>query len=403
MIFKFQTFLIFFLITALSVQAQENADSTTTTTTATGTNTKSPKKKEVKKLEDPLLALPYDMVYKIKKMKPNQLLVIDEKFVRNEKRVDDNGRPYEVTVTIRLGFSQDMITGIVKEVPLYNTAGRETNIIPVKIPVKFCCITPIDTTHKKKHCGLMSELNDFEDNEGCKDWEQVEGGSKKAGAGKYTKKGDGITGETSITGDDDDEVEEFGKQPISKKGKKKKGKKGKTQDLDEDVSDSTQVATEDSVTVDKGKKVKSGKKTNKKEAIEKSKSKKSKKTKSDINNEDDDDENDRNTDTVAVKHDEPMKEKNTDKKKQKEDSTEVKKNQKTDEDADFGKPQPKQKTKKKKKEKPEPDTKTETEESKNTEQYKEENVEQQRPVQDSTTSEQKEPVNKKSKKKKKKG
>jgi len=388
---KFFTVLFFLLVTTIYVNAQEKTDSTITAK-ANVEDTKSPKKKEIKKLEDPLLALPYELITRMKKMKPNQLLVIDEKFVRNEKRDDEYGIPYEVTVTVRLGFSQDMITGIVKEVPLYNTAGRETNIIPVRIPVKFCCTTPIDSVHKKKHCGLMSELNAYEDSEGCKDWIQVEGATGKPG-GKIVKKGGGISGETSVVGGDD--KDDFGK-PTSKKGKKK-GKKGKAQlDEDDETTDSTRVSSEDSVVVEKGKKL--SKKERRKEAVEKSKSKKAKKERKDEDdNASETDKTPVSKDSTTTKQDKPIDEKpkeNVDKK-----------NQSDNEEADFGKPKPKDKSSKRdrkkknkkeevdKEEKPEPITPT-TE--------KKEEAEPAKPVQDSTSQEPKEPVKEKSSKRDKK-
>lgn len=256
------------LLAVCSVQAQENNETATTVKKDTAaTAAKPPKQKEIKKLEDPLLALPQDLIIRLKKMKPNQLLVIDERFVRNEKRVDDEGVEYEVTVTVRMGFSQDMITGIVKEVPLYLSNGRETNIVHVKIPVKFCCTTPIDTLHKKRHCGKMSELNDFEDNEGCKDWEQKEEATASAaGFGKpgnttpgTKKKGaPGVSGRTSVGGDDDeDEAAGFGK-PVPKQKPTKKGKKGAVINTDdeENATDSTTNKTTLQKPAAKGKEVK---------------------------------------------------------------------------------------------------------------------------------------------------
>jgi hypothetical protein len=135
-----------------------------------------------------------------------------------------------------------MITGIVKEVPLYQSAERETNIIPVKIPVQFCCTTPIDTLHKKQHCGKMSELNDFEDNEHCKDWVQKDeaqteaentAGFGKAGGSKTTgkKKGGDVTGKPSATDDG------FGK-PVPKGKTSKKNKNSKGQVEEEETTDS---------------------------------------------------------------------------------------------------------------------------------------------------------------------
>lgn len=231
-------------------------DSAAKVNDTTATKTATPKQKEIKKIDDPLLALPQELVYRLKKMTPNQLLVISERFVRNEKRVDESGEQYEVTVTVRLGFSQDMITGIVKEVPLYQSAERETNIIPVKIPVQFCCTTPIDTLHKKQHCGKMSELNDLEDNEHCKDWVQKDeaqveaesaAGFGKAGGTKTTgkKKGE-VTGKTSAT------EEGFGK-PVPKGKPSKKGKNSKGQVEEEETTDSTKAVTKPPVVTSKEK------------------------------------------------------------------------------------------------------------------------------------------------------
>lgn len=165
---------ILFFFFCFYTLAQVKKDSTLVNGT---TNTKPLKQKDVKKLDDPLLLLPQDLIYKIQHMKPDPLLDLNERIVRNERRTDEYGEDYEVTVTVRLGFSQDMITGIVKEVPLYQSASREINIVQVKIPVKFCCTTKIDSVHTKKHCGKMSELNDFEEFEHCKDWIQDNGES----------------------------------------------------------------------------------------------------------------------------------------------------------------------------------------------------------------------------------
>lgn len=173
---KTRLLLIYILLfgSYLYVQAQikDTAKKVTATTPAT-----SPKKKEIKKIDDPVLALPAELIYKIQHLHPDSILNLNERIVRNERRADDVGDVYEVTVTVRLGFSQDMITGIVKEVPLYQSADREMNLIEVKIPVKFCCTTKIDSAHTKKHCGKMSELNDFEENEHCKNWMQDNGES----------------------------------------------------------------------------------------------------------------------------------------------------------------------------------------------------------------------------------
>jgi hypothetical protein len=128
--------------------------------------------KDITKIDDERIMLPADLIFKLKKMGPDQLVNLNERFIFNDQLEDENGNKYEVTITIRLDFSQDMITGIVKEVPLYNSASKKTNLIQIKIPIQFCCTTPIDTLHKKKHCGKMSELNDLEVKEHCKVWIQ---------------------------------------------------------------------------------------------------------------------------------------------------------------------------------------------------------------------------------------
>lgn len=238
--------------------AQVKDSSTAITDTASKTSAKPPKQKEIKKLEDPLLALPAELIYRMKRMIPNELLVIDERFVRNEKRVDDNGEEYEVTVTVRMGFSQDMITGIVKEVPLYQSAEREANLLYVKIPIKFCCITPIDDTlHTKQHCGKMSELNGLEDSSHCKAWVQKDeaqaeaeniAGFGKTGGSKTTskKKGANVSGKTSIDGG-----EGFGK-PVPKG---KSSKKGKTStENDAEITDSSGNVVKQITTNSKNKK-----------------------------------------------------------------------------------------------------------------------------------------------------
>jgi hypothetical protein len=187
---------------------------------STASNKIATRPKEITKLED--LNLPPELVYRIKKMTPNQLVTFREDFNYNIKAEDK----IDYTITVRLGFSQDMITGIVKWVPLYNNTDAPPEITKIKVKVQFCCTTKIDTLHKKQHCGKMSELNDFEDNEHCKDWvqkddAQVEAenastfGKPTGPAGKGGKKG-GVTGSTSPTG------EGFGKP--SKDDKKKKGK-----------------------------------------------------------------------------------------------------------------------------------------------------------------------------------
>jgi hypothetical protein len=171
-----KNFFLSVLITAISICSfaqEKNLDTTTIKIDTTVLiNTSADRLKDIKKLEDERIKIPADLIFKLKKMGPDELVNLSERFIYNDKVEDENGDKYEVTITVRLGFSQDMITGIVKEVPLYNSAIKETNIINIKIPVQFCCSTPIDTLHKKQHCGKMSELNDFEDKEHCKAWIQ---------------------------------------------------------------------------------------------------------------------------------------------------------------------------------------------------------------------------------------
>ena len=316
--------------------------------------------KVIKKIEDPRLGLSYEFIARIKRMKPNQLLIIDEKAVRNEKRVDEYGLEYEATVAIRFSFSQDMITGIVKETPLYNTAGREKKNIYVKNPTKICCTTPLDKGHKKKHWGKKSELNDFEDNEGCKDWVQVEagsGGSKKS-TGKPIVKGKGRTGQTSITGEsddnDDEEVDKFGK-PISKK---KKGKKSKQQLEDEniEVSDSTTVNYQDSVVTDKSKKTGKKVKESKKKKNDESFGKPTKKDKNNKSKSNDDDENEKTYNEVNKNQEDstgvaPPKQEVQGNKEEKQTKQKKDNSANEDEAASFKKENKKEK-KKKNKEKP---------------------------------------------------
>jgi hypothetical protein len=211
------------------------------------------KPKEIVKLED--LNLPEELYYRIKTMKPNQLLNFREDFSYNLKA--DDGIEY--TITIRLGFSEDMITGIVKWAPLYNNNETPTEITKIKVKVQFCCTTPIDTLHKKQHCGKMSELNDFEDNEHCKDWEQKDDGKREAenvdafgkpGAGGKKGKG-GVSGRTSATDDG------FGKP-------EPKGKKGKGKNIQE-PTDSTNYRPEPDSTKENSKGKDSKKKGSKEE------------------------------------------------------------------------------------------------------------------------------------------
>jgi len=203
--------------TATATPATDSTVTATTDTTATAGKDSLAKPKEIKKIDDKNLHLPEDLVYKIKHMGPDELLVLSERFMFNERRKNSEGETYEVTVTVRLGFSQDMITGIVKETPLYFSSGEAENVMMVKIPVEFCCTNPIDSLHKKKHCGKMSELNDLEDNEHCKTWEQKQEAVK---AGPSIKRKPGAAIKDSLKNEGID----FGK-PVNKKGKdsKKKG------------------------------------------------------------------------------------------------------------------------------------------------------------------------------------
>lgn len=169
-------FFLFLLLLCINTKAQEPVEDSTATKkdSATLINNLPDRLKDIIKLNDERLKLPIDVLLKIKNMNPDELVKINERFIFNNKVEDEDGNKYEVTTTVRLGFSQDMITGIIKEVPLYNSASKETNLIPIKIPIKFCCTTPLDSVHKKIHCGNMSELNDFEDNQHCKAWIQKE-------------------------------------------------------------------------------------------------------------------------------------------------------------------------------------------------------------------------------------
>ena len=176
------------LINAVSICAFAQEKSLDTSTikidTAAVLNNPTDRLKDIQKLDDKRIKLPVDLILKLKKMGADELVTLSERFIYNDRVEDENGDKYEVTVTVRLGFSQDMITGIVKEVPLYNSASKETNIIKIKIPVQFCCSTPIDTLHKKQHCGKMSELNDFEDKEHCKAWIQKDKAQQDKDAAK---------------------------------------------------------------------------------------------------------------------------------------------------------------------------------------------------------------------------
>lgn len=345
------------IVFCANAQTQDSTNVVTDSTTAKSDAPKPPKQKEIKKLEDPLLALSSDLIYRLKKMKPNQLLVIDERSVRNEKRVADNGDEYEVTITVRLGFSQDMITGIVREVPLYQSNDIEPYLLHVKIPVKFCCTTPIDTLHTKRHCGKMSELNDFEDNQHCKDWAQqdvaAEAAANTAGFGKpggsktSKKKGADVSGQTSATGEDE---EGFGK-PVPK-GKKptKKGKNSKNKmqetgdDEDETLSDSsTNKSTVDSLDTkpkaEKPAKVDTKKKEKKDEGFGKPAAKSKSKKKGKEENTEEADASQSTEDSLKVhKPKEPVNKKDKPEK--------VEKKQENDEEG-FGKPAPKSKGKKK--------------------------------------------------------
>lgn len=231
---------ILFSIICININAQAKEIDTTATTTPT-TPVKPPKPKDIKKLEDENLRLPQELIAKIKKMGPDELVTISERFMYNDKREDESGDKYEVTITVRLGFSQDMITGIVKEVPIYNTIEKEVNIIYVKIPIQFCCTTAIDTLHKKQHCGKMSELNDLEANEYCKAWAQKDEAQKEVdNANNFAKpgsKGSKKKGGQANAKNDSTNTESFGK-PVPKRKPNKKDKNVKETNAD-DASDST--------------------------------------------------------------------------------------------------------------------------------------------------------------------
>ena len=233
-------FVILFSTHSVNINAQAKGIDTTASTTPT-TPVKPPKPKDIKKLEDENLRLPQELIAKIKKMGPDELVMISERFMYNDKREDENGEKYEATITVRLGFSQDMITGIVKEVPIYNTIEKEVNIIYVKIPIQFCCTTAIDTLHKKQHCGKMSELNDLEANEYCKAWAQKDEAQKELdnanSFGKPGSKGSKKKGGQTHAKNDSTHTESFGK-PIPKGKPGKKGKNVKDANAD-DASDST--------------------------------------------------------------------------------------------------------------------------------------------------------------------
>jgi hypothetical protein len=237
-------YIFYSAISICSFAQEKNLDTTTTKIdTASVVNTPADRLKDVKKLDDERIKLPADLIFKLKKMGPDELVNLSERFIYNDRVEDENGDKYEVTITVRLGFSQDMITGIVKEVPLYNTASKETNIIQIKIPVQFCCSTPIDTLHKKQHCGKMSELNDFEDKEHCKVWIQKDKAQQDKEAAKIIadsiakmqsktnlKKKGSTTNKAGV-----DSTGGFGK-PIPKGKISKKNKNGKEEI---EVTDST--------------------------------------------------------------------------------------------------------------------------------------------------------------------
>lgn len=186
--------------------------------------------KEISKLED--VNIPPEMFAKIKMMGPNQLVAFREDFTYNIKAEDN----IEYSITVKLGFSQDMITGIIRWVPLYSSNDAPPEITQIKIPVKFCCTTKIDTVHKKQHCGKMSELNDLEDYEHCKEWIQAADASKNDKPVVINKKGKGVN--------KSDSTESFGKaaKPLTKKEQKERAKKG----FKDDDSDSTGVAKDSS-------------------------------------------------------------------------------------------------------------------------------------------------------------
>ena len=252
-------FLRFFLLNiilcmALIIHAQK--DTTTKMAADSSKKTTVTRPKEITKLDE--LNLPGELYARIKLMKPDQLVSYREDFTYNIKAEDK----IDYTITVRLGFSQDMITGIVKWVPLYNSNDAPPEITKIKVKVQFCCTTPIDTLHKKQHCGKMSELNDFEDNEHCKGWvqkdeadadaENASSFGKPGGAGGKGKKG-GVTGKTTATD------EGFGK-PSKDDKKKKKGKQV------QESTDSTNYRPEAPEKPTKEDKKKKGKETTKKDA-----------------------------------------------------------------------------------------------------------------------------------------
>jgi hypothetical protein len=196
---KFNDFKAFSLLTFLllvvcpSMYAQDTTHVDTTATAATPSVPDKPK--EIKKLED--ANLPGEMVYRISKMKPKEILDLDETFQYNER-----GEDGENIVTVKLRFRGDNIIGIIKRAPLYESINSTTSTTYINIPVQWCCTTPIDSVHTKQHCGKMHELRDFEEKEHCKDWIQKDEAKQEA-----------------------EEVQKFGKpDPKNTKGKKEKEK-----------------------------------------------------------------------------------------------------------------------------------------------------------------------------------
>ncbi len=122
------------------------------------------KLKEIKKLDE-LEVDPY-IINRIESMNDSMMLDIDEELRFNFKGED--GENY--TNVTRLVFAQDAIFGFRKT--FWNTSSGQIpmDTIKIKIPVKFCCSSPITDEHKEQHCGFMSELNQFEDLYKCKGW-----------------------------------------------------------------------------------------------------------------------------------------------------------------------------------------------------------------------------------------
>jgi hypothetical protein len=196
-----------------------HAQDSTAAAPVADTTQAAPKPKEIKKLED-VKNLPPELYYKIKNMKPEALYDLEEDFKYNEKNEDGD----EMVVTVALRFKGDFIIGIIREAPLYYSINTETRKTYIKIPVMFCCNTPIDTLHKRQHCGYMSELWDLEKKEHCKpdDWVQKEEPKEFTPVSDFGKpaKGKGKKGKDAKEAVDS--TGGFGKPAPIKKGKKGK-------------------------------------------------------------------------------------------------------------------------------------------------------------------------------------